>query len=216
VRVHVIAAPRDRKARARFSAIADGPPSLSERLAERLQSAGCAIGGIHTEFVYARRRGPAWADPDFHIEFDQVDDRATTSPPTPVAVEEATRIRLSVVKGTAAQRSYAFGRGRIDIGRGADIVDQRHRLVRTNHVAFGEDGPDANRTVSRRHAHIEYSDADRCYRIWDDRSAHGTSIMRNGRAIKVPVGARGLKLQPDDEIALGHARLRVTIEQKKC
>jgi hypothetical protein len=214
VRVHVIAAPGDRKSRARFSAVVEGPPSMSERLAERLRSAGCTVDGIQAEIVYARRRNPAWADTDFHIEFDRADTESLAPAPSP-SVDEGTRIRLSVVKGSATQRNYAFGKGRIDIGRSVDIVDERQRLVRTNHVAFGEDGPDANRTVSRRHAHIEYSDADRCYRIWDDRSAQGTSIIRSGRTIKVPTGARGVKLQSDDEIALGHARLRVTVDRKK-
>jgi hypothetical protein len=33
----------------------------------------------------------------------------------------------------------------------------------------------------------------------------------------VPAGARGIKLQSDDEIVLGHARLRVMIDEKtKC
>lgn len=214
VRVHVIAAPGDRKLRARFAAAAGGPPSLAERLAERLRSAGCAVDGVEAAIVYVRRRGTAWADADFHIEFDRAE--AVAAVPAQHTGLDGDRIRLSVVKGSASQRNYAFGKGRIDLGRSVEIVDQRQRLVRTNHVAFGEEGPDANRTVSRRHAHIEYSGSDRCYRIWDDRSAHGTSIIRDGRTIKVPAGARGIKLQPNDEIALGHARLRVMIEKVKC
>lgn len=219
VRVHVIVAAGDRKARARFSAVVEGPPSLADRLAERLRSAGCAVDRLQAEICYARRRDPAWAAADFHVDFDRVDATVGAAVPAqqPLPADGAERIRLSVVKGSAAQRSYAFGTGRIDIGRSVDVVDQRQRLLRTNHVAFGEEGPDANRTVSRRHAHIEYSPQDRCYRIWDDRSAHGTTIIRDGRTIKVPAGARGIKLQPNDEIALGHARLRVTIEtQKNC
>lgn len=213
VRVHVIAAPGDRKLRARFAAAADGPPSLAERLAERLRASGCTVDGVEADIVYARRRGPTWADADFHIEFDRA-EAATAVAPTQQSAIDRDRIRLSVVKGSAGQRNYAFLKGRIDMGRSVEIVDQRQRLVRTNHVAFSEEGPDANRTVSRRHAHIEYSGSDRCYRIWDDRSAHGTSIIRDGRTIKVPAGARGIKLQPNDEIALGQARVRVMIETK--
>ena len=123
------------------------------------------------------------------------------------------RLKLAVIKGAAEQRSYAFTSGRIDIGRRSDVVDQRQRLIRTNHVAFSEDGPDENRTVSRRHAHIEFNAQDRCYRLWDDRSAHGTTIVRDGRAIRVPAGARGTRLETNDEIVLGHARLRVTVEK---
>jgi hypothetical protein len=214
VRVHLIAAPGDRKSRARFSAVLEGPPSLGERLADHLRSSGCTVDGIQAEIQYARRRGPGWADADFHIEFDRA-EIAAVPPVRPAETDGAGRIRLSVMKGSAAQRNYAFGTGRIDIGRSVEIVDQRQRLLRTNHIAFGEDGPDANRTVSRRHAHIEYGESERCYRIWDDRSAHGTTIIRNGRTIKVPAGARGVKLQSHDEIALGHARLRVMIENTK-
>jgi pSer/pThr/pTyr-binding forkhead associated (FHA) protein len=116
------------------------------------------------------------------------------------------------VSGSASQRVYAFTGGRIDIGRRAEVLDQRQRLIRTNQVAFAEDGPDENRSVSRRHAHIAYLDDEGAYRIWDDRSAHGTSLVRNGRTIKVPAGARGTRLSPGDEIVLGHARLKVAIE----
>src|SRR5204863_4677483 len=122
---------------------------------------------------------------------------------TPRADHALLRLKLTVLKGIAEQRSYAFTTGRVDIGRRSDVVDQRQRLIRTNHIAFTEDGADENRTVSRRHAHIEFNDEDRCYRLWDDRSAHGTTIIRDGRAISVPAGARGTKVETDDEIGLG-------------
>jgi predicted component of type VI protein secretion system len=163
--------------------------------------------------VYARRRGADWAHPDFHVEFDRGD--VPPAVPAPAVDDVRRRIKLAVLKGTAEHRAYAFTSGRIDIGRRAEVIDQRQRLIRTNHVAFLEEGPDANRSVSRRHAHIAFSDEDGCYRIWDDRSAQGTSIVRGGRTIKVPAGARGTKLESGDEIALGHARLRVTVEAKK-
>lgn len=216
VRVHVVAAPGDRKARARLAAVVDGPPPLAERLADHLRSAGCTVDRLRAEVLFVRRRGPAWPDADFHVEFDRADTAAVTPAPTSDTADGAGRIRLAVVKGSASQRNYAFSKGRIDIGRSVELVDQRQRLLRTNHIAFGEEGPDANRTVSRRHAHIEYRDSEHCYRIWDDRSAHGTTVIRDGRTIKVPAGARGIKLQSEDEIALGHARLRVVIEKAKC
>jgi predicted component of type VI protein secretion system len=67
--------------------------------------------------------------------------------------------------------------------------------------------------VSRRHAHIDYSDGSGDYRIIDDRSAHGTSILRNGKTIDVPTGSRGIRLQSGDDIVLGDARLRVKISK---
>jgi FHA domain-containing protein len=214
VRVLVVAAPGDKESRARFEAVLEGPPSLAQRLADRLRAAGCAVSAIGTEVVYARRRGTDWTDADFHVAFDRTGEPPALPPPTPVT-DDVPRIKLAVITGRAEHRAYTFGGGRIDLGRRAEVVDQHQRLVRTNHVAFSEEGPDANHSVSRRHAHIEFSDRDRCYRIWDDRSAHGTSIVRGGRTIKVPAGTRGTKLEPGDEIALGHARVRVTLETRK-
>ena len=214
VRVQVITA-GDKESRARVAAVIDGPPSLSDRLIERLKSSGCALERLDTAVVYVRRRGPDWTDADFHVDFHRADVPAQKDAPAEPVKEAIVRLKLTVIKGAAEQRSYVFTTGRADIGRRSDVVDQRQRLIRTNHVAFTEDGADENRTVSRRHAHIEFSQQDRCYRLWDDRSAQGTTIIRNGRAIKVPSGARGTRLETDDEIVLGHARLRVTVERKK-
>ena len=49
------------------------------------------------------------------------------------------------------------------------------------------------------------------YRVYDDRSAHGTGVLRNGRTITVTPGSRGIRLESGDEIVLGEARLRVKI-----
>jgi len=215
VRVHVVAAQDDREARARFDAVAAGPPSLAERLAERLRSAGCSEVRPVTEIVYMPQAGDGWDDPRFHIVFDRVADAAQVLPPPLPAESVPGRLKLTVVKGSAEQRAYAFSGGRIDIGRRAEVLDQKHRLIRTNHVAFSEEGADENRTVSRRHAHIEFVERESCYRIWDDRSTHGTNILRGGKTIRVAAGAKGTRLEAGDEIALGHARLKVALEAGK-
>jgi hypothetical protein len=214
--LHVVAPPGQKEKRARFSAVADGPPSLSERLTDRLRSAGCPVADLSVEVVYVRQRGAGWERDDFHVEFDRVasPQPATLPAPEPPA-GEVKRIRLAVVKGAAEQRACVFSGGRIDMGRRAEVLDKRQQLVRTNHVAFLEDGGDVNGSVSRRHAHIELSADGQSYRLWDDKSAHGTSIIRNGRTIKVLAGPRGTRVEPGDEIALGQARLRVTFESKK-
>jgi FHA domain len=213
VRLQLVTAPGDRGARARLAAVVDGPPSLSERLADRLRTSGCVIGPLETKVAYVRRRGTSWTHPDFHVEFDRRDTPRESSSISETSLVVA-RLKIAVIKGVAAQRSYVFTGGRIDIGRRSDVVDQRQRLIRTNHIAFAEDGPEENRTVSRRHAHIELVEHD-CYRLWDDRSVHGTLIVRRGRAIRVPAGSRGMKLESDDEIVLGQARLRVALEKGK-
>jgi predicted component of type VI protein secretion system len=68
-----------------------------------------------------------------------------------------------------------------------------------------------NETASRCHAHIDIGGRSSDYRLFDDRSAHGTTIVRNRKTISVPTGSRGVRLQSGDEIVLGEARLRVSI-----
>jgi hypothetical protein len=62
--------------------------------------------------------------------------------------------------------------------------------------------------VSRQHAHIA-SDRPGDVRIYDDGSAHGTSVVRSGRTIPVPPGSRGVRLRSGDGILIGEARLEV-------
>lgn len=205
--VHVRVPQRDPDARARFAAVVDGPPTLSDRIHDRLQSAGCRPVRPVVDVAYASRPRPNWVAPEFHVEFHR---DAEAPPRAPVAVRTPD-IKLTVVTGKAAHRAYVFTGMRVDIGRRADVLDARQRLIRTNHVAFEEEGPDANRTVSRRHAHIAYADG--AYRLCDDRSAQGTNVLRDGRMIPVPAGPRGVRLQTGDQILLGQARLRVSIER---
>ena len=208
VKVHVATGPRDRQARARFAAIADGPPSLAERLRARLQLSGCRAPEVAVELAYAARAGKQWESPDFHVEFARGDAAPAAVPAAPSAPPQLT---LTVVHGKAARRTHVFTGGRIDVGRRAQVLDAKQRVMRTNHVAFEEEGPDANRSVSRRHAHVTYDESTRAYRLQDDRSVHGTSIVRNGRTIAVPAGSRGVRLEAGDEILLGQARIRVGI-----
>lgn len=208
IKVHLVAGARDRESRARFAAVVDGPPSLAERVAARLQAAGCKAADVTVELVYAAKAGKQWESPECHVEFARQDVA-----PAPVAAPTAPpRLQLTVIHGKAARRAFVFTGGRIDMGRRGEVLDAKQRLVRTNHVAFDEEGPDANRSVSRRHAHVTYHPTTREYRLQDDRSIHGTSIVRNGRTIAVPAGSRGVRLEAGDEILLGQARIRVGIE----
>src|SRR5436190_22358061 len=114
--VHVIAGSGDKESRARLAAVLDGPPSLSDRLIERLKSSGCAIDRIDTAVVYLRRRGAGWTDPDFDVEFDRADlPMHDNEARTPRADHALLRLKLTVLKGIAEQRSYAFTTGRVDI-----------------------------------------------------------------------------------------------------
>jgi hypothetical protein len=195
-------------ARARLEAVFEGEPSLQDRIVDRLRAAGCEIAGLSVKTTYVPHVEPEWSNPDFQIEFLRVSKAAQA---TPVADAAPPRIDLTIVEGSAEKAAYAFSLPRIDLGRRVEVRDSRNRLIRTNQVAFSDGGGDLNQTVSRRHAHIEYAADTAEYRVYDDRSAHGTAVSRGGRTIPVPPGSRGVRLRSGYEIALGEARLKVEI-----
>jgi hypothetical protein len=191
------------KERAYLEVVCEGPPSLADRIAERLTASGCgaSLVDVHVDFVAGAQ--PDWTQPEFHVEF--------TRRAGPPAVAPGARLELAVVRGTAARPTYAFSDVPIALGRGDDVRDTRDRLVRTNHVAFLEIDDDVNGSVSRRHARIDRDARSGGFRLFDDGSTQGTSVIRGGRGLPVPRGARGLLLQSGDEIVLGRARLGVTL-----
>jgi hypothetical protein len=205
IAVTILAPSRD--ARARLDAVLTDGNSLRERIVADLESAGCHVGDLDVAVDFDSRPRKHWRSPDFHIEFTRVATpekrpRAADSPPP--------RIAVTVLTGTAERRTYAMaGAMRIDLGRCAEVRDSRHRLIRTNHVAFLDRSGDVNQSVSRRHAHISYEPVSRCFRLHDDGSEHGTGILRQGRSLAVPRGTRGVRLESGDEIVLGEGRLRV-------
>ncbi len=196
-----------REARARLEAVFEETPTLRDRIVERLRAADCEAVHLTAGVAYVSEPAVGWMNPQFHVEF------ARAAHVTPVEIPTRTRrpIELAVVCGTADAATYSFVHTRVDLGRCAEVRDHRHRLIRTNHVAFADEGTGVNESVSRCHAHIDYDDNTGDYRIHDDRSAHGTGVVRNGRTIGVAPGSRGVRLQSGDEIVLGEARLRVTL-----
>ena len=212
-RIHVTIAASSRDARARFAAVFESEPTLEQRVAARLRDAGCDPASLQCAVSYAPRPGADWPTPDFHVDFTRgAPAPAPVADPAPDPAPQAAReIRITIVNGTAEKPSYAFALPRVNLGRCAEVRDSLSRLVRTNHVAFVDLAGASNHSVSRRHAHIEYVEAARHYRLRDDRSAHGTSIVRNGRTVAVPAGSRGIRLESGDEIVLGEARARVRI-----
>jgi hypothetical protein len=207
-RIAISIAAATRSEQSRFAAVFAESPSLDERIEERLRAAGCDAPAVRVHTTFVECAQPTWLEPEFAIEFDRVADE---EPAVEEAVAEAEHLKLTVVGGTAEKPAYTFSPGAINLGRCADVRDSRHRLLRTNHVAFTDAATDTNHTVSRRHAHIAYSAATRDYRVHDDGSTHGTSVVRHGKTIAVPSGVRGVRLQSGDEIVLGDARLRVRI-----
>jgi hypothetical protein len=207
ITVTILAASRD--GRARFEAVFADGPSLRDRIAAHLRAAGCAVADddLDVTVQYEARARKDWRSPDFDLEFARV---AKPEPRPPDPEPAPPRVEITVLNGTADRRTYALtATARIDIGRCAEVRDSRNRLIRTNHVAFLERSGDVNQSVSRRHAHISYEPRSRSFRLHDDGSEHGTGIVRQGRSLAVPRGARGVRLESADEIVLGDARVRV-------
>ena len=209
-RIHVTVAAQSRDDRARVAAVFDSEPRLQDRIAARLREAGCDPGSLQFVVTYVPRPAGEWLRPEFHVDFTRGAPAPAPAPAPVVADPAARELQITIVSGTAEQPNYVFALPRVNLGRCAEVRDSLSRLVRTNHVAFVDlAGPSTS--VSRQHAHIEYDEAARHYRIRDDRSAHGTSVVRNGRTVTVPAGARGIRLESGDEIVLGEARARVRI-----
>ena len=206
-RIYVSVVAADRDARARVEAIIDATPSLTDRIIERLRAAGCDPSGVTVKVAYVSQPDACWRNPAFHLDLA----RQTRGPvDTPVERTRPT-LQLRILAGSAEMNEYSLSLGRIDLGRCAEVRDDRHRLIRTNHVAFRDGAGAVNESVSRRHAHIVYSEPAGEYRVYDDRSSHGTCLLRNSTTIVVPPGARGIRLESGDQIVLGEARVHVTI-----
>ena len=129
--------------------------------------------------------------------------------PTPQISEMVMEVRLTVITGSAEEQQVCLKKRRIHLGRLAEVIDADGRLTRKNDVAFRDDGQAPNPSVSRAHAHIEFDPEKAVFRLFDDRSAHGTTVIRDGSVISVPQGAsKGVALRNGDELVLGQARVR--------
>jgi len=122
--------------------------------------------------------------------------------------ETAAHCTLEIVVGTSDQTRYEATGKRVNLGRLSEVLDDQQQFVRRNDIAFADDGDAVNASVSRQHAHIDFDPATG-WRIFDDHSKSGTTILRQGDVVRVPSGAgRGVALKSGDEIRLGKARLR--------
>ena len=194
--------------RARFEAVLGAEPTLRDRIVERLQASGCEGFPLSLSIVYPGSAELHWVTPLFHIEFERLD----ALPPSTVPLRE--NLRFTVVRGVSDKTDYLFGASVINIGRCAEVRDNKNRLIRTNHVIFTDNAEAPNMSVSRSHAHVAQSKSSSDYRLYDDQSAHGTSIIRDGKTIPVPSGPRGVRLQAGDDIVLGDACLHVELEER--
>jgi hypothetical protein len=171
---------------------------LESDIREILIGAGCDVPAGFAADVETGETGSQKFDIDYMVRENPAPTSAKSGP-----------ARITVVRGKANQESFLLDKPRTTIGRLAELIDSRQRVVRRNDVAFEEDADEANRTVSRGHAHIRFDAEAAEYRICDDSSEYGTRIFRDGRSIEVPSGGkRGERLRTGDEIYLGRACLR--------
>lgn len=118
--------------------------------------------------------------------------------PARPAADSVPVVRFTPVDGGAPSE---IARTRIQVGRTSEVLDDRRRLVRRNDLVIEHD------TVSRAHAHLEYTGGE--YRLFDDGSSYGTSVIHNGRLVEVPrAGGRGMRVDSGDEIYFGQSRVR--------
>ena len=197
--------------RAKLESVVTGAVTLRDRIVERLRAAGCTGADPDVTVHYVPRAQKNWTDAQFAVGFSRVSPEPEPAP-APAVEPPPHRLEMTVVQGAAEHRSYAFAARRIDLGRGGDVRDSRHGLIRTNDVVFSDGSDQVNRSVSRRHAHIEHDPRSGQFRLHDDGSVQGTKIVRKGKTMPVPFAARGVRLQSGDEIVLGEARVRIKLD----
>ena len=206
------------------------PADLTRELLRGVERAGAqAPAGFTLAVRLVREPGKGWTPgARFHVTVSQSENAAVDAAAEPesaatgaaatgaAAASTATQgsIVLRVLEGEAKPKTLTTEALRITIGRQVEVVDQTGRPVRRNDVAFvGDD--EVSRSVSRAHAHVALDRATGLCRVFDENSAHGTQVEREGRRITVPAGRDGLKLRSGDEIHVGRAVLRFEIKPIK-
>lgn len=162
---------------------------------ERLQVEGAASLRVRTEILEGA--APAWAARGFQLLLG--------------GGEDAPEAALEILLGRAPHAHYSL-KARNRIGRTEEIFDKHGHLVRRNDIAFLDERDEITRSVSRIHARIDYDPAMGAYVLYDENSAQGTSLERDGE-IRPVAGSRGLALRHGDLILFGKARARFCANQ---
>jgi pSer/pThr/pTyr-binding forkhead associated (FHA) protein len=160
---------------------------------------------------YVEKAPPEWEGRDYHIDYERAAARSARKPRSTKV--EVPSTEFAVMRGGTSRRKYTFTAARINIGRLIEVRDRDDKVLRENHVDFADSDQTPNSTVSRAHAHIVFDEEKNAFRIHDDGSSHGTSIVRRGATIEVPrSGSRGVALRDGDELLIGSARLRFHVK----
>lgn len=183
---------------------------LEPRLRERLAELRCdAPGHLHIELTVAEPETDGQPVLSLECRDDQDVAGAEQAPRIP---RRHTRLGIAIVKGQAEQPEYSFTDAMIAIGRTADPVDALGN-IRRNHVAFVDSRDGVSETVARAHARLQRDPQSGEYHLFNEASSNPTVIVRGGRSIRVPPREpRGLRVQSGDEVQLGRAVIRLTID----
>jgi hypothetical protein len=197
-------------------ALLAGLSGLTEKAVARLRELQCEIpAGFRIDVGYVRKRSASWPD-ERPIAVDYEADPPVAReahPQAPPARAAQPQLVLTVVRGRATADTYALRQPTINVGRSAMPVDNRGH-ARNNDVIFSDEEDPHSRTVGRGHCQIRYDSAAGEYRVFDERSANGTRIMRRGHVIQVPAADPfGVAIKPGDELEFGTAAVRVDIVQ---
>ena len=165
---------------------------------------------VHVE-KQAARRAESEAQ-DFRVDYQSEVPKPQIKLEVRHVLPEA---QLTILRGHTTKKNYRFTKSNINLGRLAEVLDDHHRIVRRNDLIFHEDEDVIGQTVSREHAHIRFEDKTGEFRLYDDGSAYGTRIFREGRTIEVQASnRRGAKLHSGDEIFLGQACIRFDLQNR--
>jgi hypothetical protein len=190
---------------------------LEVKIRERLRELACdqpARLDISVHFAKKPRKG--WAA-DQRVELTFSRENAGSSAPRATRERErekqaSSSVRLVIMRGAAAKRTYSFEQSVIRFGRGEDHAEVSGRS-RRNDIAFLDDQDEVNRTVARAQAHLQFDAERREFRLFDDGSSNGTRIVRDAEIITVtPHGPRGVRVASGDILEFGRARVRFEVE----
>lgn len=182
---------------------------IGDRIRERFAELQCETPpSLEVKVILLRKRPQDWpADKHYAIEYAAPAESAGAS----AAAASMPSMNISIVKGAATRKAYSFNEATISIGRTPDPTGDP-AAARRNRVAFLDTADGVTETVGRAHAHFRYDPRSREYRLFDDGSSNGTTIVRNGAAIPVPSrDPRGVRVCSGDEVQVGRAVLRITI-----
>jgi hypothetical protein len=190
-------------ARALGAVLADLRPVLIERL----EAMKCIVPDhFQVQIKTVSRRPGTWdRGQQFAIDFQKA--KSTRGQGTDIV--EPRGLRLAVSRGSAQRKVFDLLLSVIRIGRTRFPTDSMGR-VRTNDIAFVDDGSAHGRSVGRGHAEIRFMPATRSYRLFDQGSANGTRVLRKGRLNEIaPKDPAGTPIQPGDQLHFGTAIIRV-------